>query len=112
MARSTRRTSAIVAIARHALGELGVARVRADARRHATAQARSRTTPGRSSRLEMCRLLLEGVAGVWPSARSSSSDDGPSYTVDSLRAIHASHPEAELTFIVGADIASTLAGVA
>ena len=34
--------------------------------------------------------------------------DGPSYTVDTLSAIHASHPQAELTLIVGADIASTL----
>jgi nicotinate-nucleotide adenylyltransferase len=33
---------------------------------------------------------------------------GPSYTVDTLSAIHASHPDAELTFIVGADIARTL----
>ncbi|MGH2904749.1 MAG: nicotinate-nicotinamide nucleotide adenylyltransferase, partial [Solirubrobacteraceae bacterium] len=33
---------------------------------------------------------------------------GPSYTVDTLRAIHASHEEAELTFIVGADMARTL----
>jgi nicotinate-nucleotide adenylyltransferase len=35
---------------------------------------------------------------------------GPSYTVDTLRAIHESHPEAGLTFIVGADMARTLPG--
>ena len=34
--------------------------------------------------------------------------DGPSYTVDTLNAIHTSEPEAELTFILGADIAGTL----
>ena len=33
---------------------------------------------------------------------------GPSYTVDTLRAIMQSHKEAELTFIVGADMARTL----
>jgi nicotinate-nucleotide adenylyltransferase len=33
---------------------------------------------------------------------------GPSYTVDTLRAIKQSDPEAELTFIVGADMARTL----
>jgi nicotinate-nucleotide adenylyltransferase len=34
---------------------------------------------------------------------------GPCYTVDTLRAIHASDPDAELTLIVGADMARTLA---
>src|ERR1019366_4790654 len=33
---------------------------------------------------------------------------GASYTVDTLRAIHAKHPDARLTFIVGADTARTL----
>jgi nicotinate-nucleotide adenylyltransferase len=33
---------------------------------------------------------------------------GLSYTVDTLRSIQASHPNAQLTFIVGADTASTL----
>ena len=33
---------------------------------------------------------------------------GPSYTVDTLQAIHSSHPDAQLTFILGADTASTL----
>ena len=35
---------------------------------------------------------------------------GPSYTADTLSEIHASHPEAELTFVVGADTALTLPG--
>ncbi|HTB50787.1 MAG TPA: nicotinate-nicotinamide nucleotide adenylyltransferase, partial [Solirubrobacteraceae bacterium] len=34
---------------------------------------------------------------------------GPSYTIDTLRSIHASNPDAELTLIVGADMARTLA---
>jgi nicotinate-nucleotide adenylyltransferase len=34
--------------------------------------------------------------------------DGPSYTVDTLREIHARHPGDELTFIVGGDMAWSL----
>ena len=34
--------------------------------------------------------------------------DGPSYTVDTLRALHADAPGDELTFIVGADMAHSL----
>lgn len=63
--------------------------------------------PGAQRRLEMCRLLLDGVEGVCVSALELERD-GPSYTVDTLRAIHESNPQAELTFIVGADIAGTL----
>jgi nicotinate-nucleotide adenylyltransferase len=63
--------------------------------------------PGGARRLEMCRLLLAGAAGLVVSAIELERD-GPSYTVDTLSAIHTSDPEAELTFIVGADIAATL----
>jgi nicotinate-nucleotide adenylyltransferase len=63
--------------------------------------------PGGERRLAMCALLLEGVDGL-SACPLELERDGPSYTVDSLRAIGASHPNAELTFIVGADIASTL----
>jgi nicotinate-nucleotide adenylyltransferase len=63
--------------------------------------------PGAQHRLNMCRLAVEGEPGV--SVCSLEIDrPGPSYTVDTLSAIHASHPDAELTFIVGADIARTL----
>jgi nicotinate-nucleotide adenylyltransferase len=63
--------------------------------------------PGAASRLEMCRLLLAGADGLVVSAIELERD-GPSYTVDTLSEIHASEPETELTFIVGADIATTL----
>jgi nicotinate-nucleotide adenylyltransferase len=64
--------------------------------------------PGASCRLAMCRLVAETVEGL--SACAMEVDrGGPSYTVDTLRAIHATHPDAELTFIVGADTAGTLA---
>jgi nicotinate-nucleotide adenylyltransferase len=63
--------------------------------------------PGCERRLAMCRLLVEGCEGLSVCALETERD-GPSYTVDTLTAIHASHPRAELTLIVGADIASTL----
>lgn len=63
--------------------------------------------PGAARRLAMCRLLLADVDGLEVSA-SELERDGPSYTVDTLSAIHQRDPEAELTFIVGADIAVTL----
>jgi nicotinate-nucleotide adenylyltransferase len=63
--------------------------------------------PGASRRLAMCRLAIERESGI--SACALELDrPGPSYTVDTLDAIHAIKPDAELTFIVGADIARTL----
>jgi nicotinate-nucleotide adenylyltransferase len=63
--------------------------------------------PGAPRRLAMCKLLVADVDRLEVSAIELERD-GPSYTVDTLTAIHASDPEAELTFIVGADIAATL----
>ncbi len=63
--------------------------------------------PGPEGRLEMCRLAVAGIDGVGACALEIERG-GPSYTVDTLRSIHASHREAELTFIVGADMARTL----
>jgi nicotinate-nucleotide adenylyltransferase len=63
--------------------------------------------PGAQRRLAMCRLAIDGEPGL--SACSLEIDrPGPSYTVDTLEAIHAIQPDAELTFVVGADIARTL----
>jgi nicotinate-nucleotide adenylyltransferase len=64
--------------------------------------------PGAEHRLRMCRLAVEedpclGVCTLELERR------GPSYTIDTLRSIHASDPDAELTLIVGADMAQTLA---
>jgi nicotinate-nucleotide adenylyltransferase len=64
--------------------------------------------PGPEHRMAMTRRAVEGDDGLAACALEIDRG-GPSYTVDSLRAIHASHPHAELTFIVGADVASTLA---
>ena len=63
--------------------------------------------PGPEHRLEMCRLLIGDAPGLSVCALEIDRG-GASYTVDTLEALHASHPDAELTFIVGADIASTL----
>ena len=63
--------------------------------------------PGPQHRLAMCRLLIEGSEGL-AVCPLETERDGPSYTVDTLTSIHASHPHAELTLIVGADIADTL----
>jgi nicotinate-nucleotide adenylyltransferase len=64
--------------------------------------------PGCEHRLAMTRLLVEGSEGLAVCALEAERD-GPSYTVDTLTSIHASHPQAELTLILGADIACTLA---
>jgi nicotinate-nucleotide adenylyltransferase len=63
--------------------------------------------PGPERRLAMCRLLVDGAEGLAVCALEVGRE-GPSYTVDTLRALHARHPEAELTFILGADVAKTL----
>ena len=63
--------------------------------------------PGPEHRLRMCQLAVEGVDGL-AVCDVEVERGGLSYTVDTLRSIHASHPDAELTLIVGADTAGTL----
>ena len=63
--------------------------------------------PGPQRRLAMCQLAVGGEPGLEVCALEIERG-GPSYTVDSLRAIDESHPDSELTFIVGADMALTL----
>ena len=63
--------------------------------------------PGPEHRLALCRLAVEG------DERFAVSDveiarDGPSYTVDTLEALHSSAPDHELFLIVGGDIAAGL----
>jgi nicotinate-nucleotide adenylyltransferase len=65
--------------------------------------------PGPSHRLRMCALAAAGQQ--WLSACALEIErGGRSYTVDTLQALHDEHPNAQITFIVGADTASTLAG--
>ena len=58
----------------------------------------------------MCRLAAERRGRASRRAGSRCAAAGPSYTADTLSEIHASHPEAELTFVMGADTALTLPG--
>jgi nicotinate-nucleotide adenylyltransferase len=96
-----------LALARHAREEFGlecVVLMPAGSPLHKPAAE----DPGAECRLAMCRLVAQTVEGLSACALEVERG-GPSYTVDTLRAIHASHPNAELTFIVGADTAATLA---
>jgi nicotinate-nucleotide adenylyltransferase len=95
-----------IALARCALRELGVERVVLMPAREAPHKPAGED-PGPEHRLRMCRLAVEGAEGL-ASCSLEIERAGPSYTVDTLRAIHASHPDARLTFIVGADAARTL----
>jgi nicotinate-nucleotide adenylyltransferase len=63
--------------------------------------------PGAGHRLRMCRLSVQDVEGLMTCALEIERAE-PSYTVDTLRALHASHRDTQLTFIVGADMARTL----
>jgi nicotinate-nucleotide adenylyltransferase len=95
-----------LALVRHARDELGLERVLLMPA-HSAPHKQDEGDPGSEHRLRMCRLAVEGVA--WLAACALEIErGGPSYTVDTLRAVHASHLDAELTFIVGADMARTL----
>jgi nicotinate-nucleotide adenylyltransferase len=64
--------------------------------------------PGPQQRLRMCELAVAGEDGLDVSAVEIERG-GLSYTVDTVTALHASE-NVELTLIVGADTACTLAG--
>jgi nicotinate-nucleotide adenylyltransferase len=64
--------------------------------------------PGIEHRLAMCRLAAAAHEDWLEVSELEASCDGPSYTVDTLGAIHASQPGDELTFIVGGDMAWSL----
>jgi nicotinate-nucleotide adenylyltransferase len=64
--------------------------------------------PGARHRLEMCRLAV-GEHSDWLAVSPIEVDrGGASYTIDTLREIHASQPGDQLTFIVGGDMAWSL----
>jgi nicotinate-nucleotide adenylyltransferase len=64
--------------------------------------------PGIEHRLAMCRLAALGHGEWLGVSELEAQGAGPSYTVDTLRRIHASQPGDELTFIVGGDMAWSL----
>jgi nicotinate-nucleotide adenylyltransferase len=63
--------------------------------------------PGVDCRLELCALATRDDERVGVS-RIDADVPGPSFTVDTLRRLHAHRPEDELTFIVGGDMAQSL----
>jgi nicotinate-nucleotide adenylyltransferase len=64
--------------------------------------------PGIEHRLAMCRLAARGHEEWLGVSELEAQGPGPSYTVDTLRQIHASQPGDDLTFIVGGDMAWSL----
>jgi nicotinate-nucleotide adenylyltransferase len=95
-----------LALAKHARDELELERVVLMPARGAPHKL-SADDAGPGHRLRMCRMAVEGVEGL-AGCSLEIERAGPSYTVETLRAINASHPAAQLTFIVGADVARTL----
>jgi nicotinate-nucleotide adenylyltransferase len=63
--------------------------------------------PGVEARVELCELAVAGDPGLAVS-RVDADVPGPSFTVDTLNRLHERHPEDELTFIVGGDMAHSL----
>ena len=63
--------------------------------------------PGVDARVELCELAVgdDPRLGV---SRVEADVPGASFTVDTLRRLHDCHPEHELTFIVGGDMAHSL----
>lgn len=64
--------------------------------------------PGIEHRVEMCRIAARAHRDWLEVSEVEAQRSGPSYTVDTLREIHASNPGDELTFIVGGDMAWSL----
>lgn len=95
-----------LALARAAADELGLERVLVIPARAAPHKPTA-ADPGVEHRLRMCELL----AGEDPRLAVCEVElerPAPSYTADTLRHIHAREPSAELTLILGADMARTL----
>ncbi len=63
--------------------------------------------PGADARLEMCALAVDGEEGLRVSAREVRRG-GPSYTVETLRAMRSETPDDDLVFLVGGDMAQSL----
>jgi nicotinate-nucleotide adenylyltransferase len=63
--------------------------------------------PGVEHRIELCRCAV-GEDPRFEVSRIEADVPGRSYTVDTLRKLHESSPEDDLTFIVGGDMAQAL----
>jgi nicotinate-nucleotide adenylyltransferase len=95
-----------LALARSARDELQLDRV-ALIPTHSAPHKPDELDPGPEHRLAMCRLLVADEEATSACALEIERG-GVSYTVESLRALHAAHPDAQLTFVVGADVAGTI----
>ena len=62
-----------------------------------------------TERLRMVELAVAGIPD-FVADRRELDRDGPSYTVDTLRALASEHPTAELFLVMGADVAARMAG--
>jgi nicotinate-nucleotide adenylyltransferase len=97
-----------LALARHARDELGLERVWLMPL-HTPPHKSPGADPGPEHRLAMACLAAADEPRIG-ACELEVRRGGPSYTADTLEQIHATHPEAELTFVVGADTALTLPG--
>jgi len=95
------------ALARHAHEALGLDRVFLMPSREPP-HKREAPDPGPRHRLAMCRLLVDGDPAL-AACGLETRRAGPSYTVDTLRELHSTHPQQALTFIAGSDAVATLA---
>ena len=97
--------AAHAALVRAALDQLDLAELRI----FPTGQAwhKQRDLSAAEHRLAMARLAFEGIPGVVVDTREIARA-GPTYTVDTLRELHAERPDAQLVLIMGADQAGAL----
>ena len=104
--RSTRRTSAISCARRRrtrSSGSTAWCSCRSTQPPHKEAES----DPGVEHRVELCRRAVAGDPRFSVS-RLEADAPGRSFTVDTLRRLHESSPEDELTFIMGGDMAHAL----
>ncbi|HEY2766778.1 MAG TPA: nicotinate (nicotinamide) nucleotide adenylyltransferase [Solirubrobacteraceae bacterium] len=99
-------------LARHALRELRLDRVvlmpaQRSPHKPPVGEERRGAHATAHERLSMCRLLVAADPGVYV-GEDELRRKGPSYTVDTLRALHDVQSHTSFTFILGADVARTL----
>jgi nicotinate-nucleotide adenylyltransferase len=94
--------------AAEALDQLGLDRVEL-VPVHTPPHKEAEADPGVPCRLALCELAVAGEPRLGVS-RADSDVPGRSFTVDTLRRLHAQRPQDELTFIVGGDMARSFPG--
>ena len=97
-----------LALAQRAASELDLAGVHLIPA-HTPPHKRAEPEPGAQHRVDMCRLLVEDAPGLSVCAMEVERG-GTSYTVQTLREVHAAHADFEITLIAGADSARGIPG--